>query len=67
MLRFSPPIKEKQPQETGVLKWISVLSGSGESKVVSGEGVDEIRMFSFFFFLWFGKQVDWFDSHSGGS
>lgn len=31
-----------------MLRWISLLSGSGEGKVVSGEGVDEIRMFSLF-------------------
>ena len=45
MLRFSPPIEERKPQGTGILSWISLLSGGGAGKAVSGEEVDAIRMF----------------------
>lgn len=47
VLHFSPPMKEGQPQETGMFRWISLFSGSNAGKVVSGEEVDGIRMFSF--------------------
>ena len=44
-------MKDSQPQETGVFRLISLLSGSSAGKVVSGEEVDGIRTFSFHFLL----------------
>ena len=53
-------MKEEQPQEMGMIRWISLFSGSSAGKVVIGEEVDGICMFSFHFLLVFRKQVDQF-------
>lgn len=46
VLRFAPPVKGSKAQGSGILGWISSLSGGGPGKVMSGEEVDTIRMCS---------------------
>ena len=58
VLRFAPPIKEREPQGSGILGWISSLSGGGPGKGMSGEEVDTIRMCFLFYFV-VGRRTDW--------
>jgi hypothetical protein len=54
MLWFAPPVNESKRQGLGILGWISSLGSGGAGKVMNGEEVDTIRMFSGSF-LQFGR------------